>query len=179
MTLLSELIEKKYPVKGTPVRTPTGEVRRADWCEHVEDAVFIWTFPIHPKNQQESEDAQKFAAHELELTGDPEIEARALEDFRAGRYLTTAQFLSEIKGRQEPFQDQIETIVTKAKARAETPDPPWTEAEILRNITDSDLLHKLWTKAVGTPGYEKYLWRELEKRFLIGEGRIPVNRRGK
>lgn len=25
------------------------------------------------------------------------------------------------------------------------------------------LLHKLWTKAVGTPGYEKSEWRELER----------------
>lgn len=134
--ILSELIKKNYPVKGMPVLCPNGEVRRADWLEYkfTENQYFVWTFPLHPKTQQEVEDAQCWAAFQLELTGDPLMASKSLEDFKAGKYLTTEQLLAETK----------------------------------QNLSNSDLLHKLWTRAVGTPNYEKFLWRELEKRFLYG-----------
>lgn len=35
------------------------------------------------------------------------------------------------------------------------------------------ILHTLWTKAVGTPGYVKEEWRELEK--LVHAGLVAVN----
>lgn len=35
-------------------------------------------------------------------------------------------------------------------------------------VTDHELLHKLWTKAVGTADYNKQEWKELEARFLRG-----------
>lgn len=34
-----------------------------------------------------------------------------------------------------------------------------------KEMTNHLLLHVLWTKAVGTPGYDKNEWKELEQRF--------------
>ena len=38
------------------------------------------------------------------------------------------------------------------------------------------LLHVLWTKAVGAPGYDKREWMDLES--ILG-GEEPTNRRGR
>lgn len=44
---------------------------------------------------------------------------------------------------------------------------PETETpERVQNMANHRLLHVLWTKAVGTPGYKKDEWRELESRLL-------------
>ena len=40
------------------------------------------------------------------------------------------------------------------------PSPPGS----LATISVHELLHRLWTKAVGTEGYDKEEWRELERR---------------
>lgn len=39
------------------------------------------------------------------------------------------------------------------------------------------LLHSLWTKAVGTPGYDKSQWRELERTLERAESREVLHSR--
>ena len=36
----------------------------------------------------------------------------------------------------------------------------------------NQLLHRLWTKAVGTEGYNKKQWQALE--FVVSNGRLPA-----
>ena len=37
--------------------------------------------------------------------------------------------------------------------------------EMVEELSNSELFHHLWTKAVGTEGYDKREWRELDDRL--------------
>lgn len=43
----------------------------------------------------------------------------------------------------------------------------------LMGLTPDNLLHRLWTKAVGTPEYDKAEWMELERRLALAFFRAP------
>ena len=47
----------------------------------------------------------------------------------------------------------------------------------MKDISTHHLLHRLWTKAVGTPDYDKREWKELESRLIQGS-RDPQPRPG-
>jgi len=40
----------------------------------------------------------------------------------------------------------------------------------MATLTLDNMLHRLWTKAVGQPGYNKAEWRFLEKALREGQG---------
>lgn len=41
-------------------------------------------------------------------------------------------------------------------------DKPSDIPDFIKGVNPTELLHKLWTKAVDTPNYEKAEWRQLE-----------------
>ena len=70
--------------------------------------------------------------------------------------------MERLPGNMSPRANQGEMVPS-------TPSPPlWPEERatvILDDKTDGlmrNLLHSLWTKAVGTPGYDKHEWQTLE-----------------
>lgn len=110
----------------------------------------------------------------------------------AGRWLAedepTADLLVDLANDGLPFRN-LEGIRAKwsvARAKADAALKAKVAAELSKDdlsaVPEESLLHHLWTKAVGTPGYVKADWREfanyVERLESIARGGAPVGFNG-